>query len=52
MQDYVNRLIRCGIPASDAVSLYKSMLRDFGVRELEELITAMERDAYVARVQS
>lgn len=47
MQKYVDRIMRCGVSASEAVRLYKAMVRDFGFDALEELIASMERDCYV-----
>jgi hypothetical protein len=48
MQEYMERLMRCGIPPHDAMRLLKAMIRDFGYDELEELIVSIEREGYVA----
>lgn len=47
MRDYTERLIRCGIPPHDALSIVNSMVRDFGYDELEELVTSIEEETYV-----
>ena len=46
MQEYIERLIRCGMPPHDALRLLKSMIRDFGYEALEELTRSMEVDCY------
>lgn len=51
MNDYIDRLERCGMARHEAVRLVKAMIKDFGYRELEELTKEMEKDAYVDRVQ-
>lgn len=50
MYEYIERLMRCGIAPQEALGLFKSMVRDFGYKALDELITAMEKDRYVERV--
>lgn len=51
MNDYIDRLERCGMARHEAVRLVKAMIKDYGYRELEELTKEMEKEAYVERVQ-
>ena len=51
MQEYINRLARCGVSAAEAIRLCKAMVRDFSFAELEELIAEIERDSHVERIQ-
>lgn len=51
MQEYINRLARCGVSAAEAIRLCKAMVRDFGFDALEELTASIERDSHVERIQ-
>ena len=50
MQDYIDRLTRCGVSPNEAHLLCTTMVREFGLVELEELVESMEKEAYVAKV--
>lgn len=47
MNEYIERLMRCGIPPHDALRLLRAMIRDFGFDALEELTASIEGDCYV-----
>lgn len=48
MTEYVDRLMRLGIPACNAVSITQDFLKNFGTTALDEYIEDLERDNYEA----
>ena len=50
MNEYLQRLITCGVPPHDAMRLLKSMIRDFGYDALEELTQEFEEEGHVAGI--
>ena len=51
MNEYIERLVRCGIAIHDAVRLYYSFIREFGITALEEYLVSLEGDSYVAGIE-
>lgn len=44
MEDYINRLVRCGYAHYTAYNICHSFMREFGLKELLEFIESIERD--------
>lgn len=54
MQDYINRLIRCGMSPSEAYRTYHDFLREysFSYEALEAFLSDLEDDCDVEILQS
>ena len=48
MREYMERMMRCGIPPEEAMRLCASMVKEFGYDALEELTVSIEEDYHVA----
>ena len=51
MNEYIERLVRCGIAIHDAVRLYCSFLKEFDLTALEDYLVSLEGDSYVAGIE-
>lgn len=47
MEDYINRLVRCGYAHYTAYNICHSFMREFGYKELEEYIQSIEKDHFI-----
>lgn len=46
MQEYIQRLIRCGFPAHEAYQTVYAMIKDFGTIGLEDFIAGIEEESH------
>jgi len=52
LNEYIERLKRCGYSISEATRVAYDMHKNFGLKGLSEFVLSVEEDTYVGRVQS
>ena len=50
INNYIQRLQRCGYSASDATRMAQDMHKNFGLIGLEEYVKSVEEDTYVGKI--
>lgn len=51
MQEYIDRLMRCGFSADRAYSICRDFMKNLHIFDLQFFVESIERDTYVDRVQ-
>ncbi len=52
LNNYIQRLQRCGYSAYEATRTANDMQKNFGLNGLEEYVKSLEEDTYVYHLQS
>lgn len=52
INNYIERLVRCGYSASEATRTAYDMQKNFGYEGLDDYVKSLEDDVYVCELQS